>query len=203
MVARLILASASPRRRALLDQLGVTYCCEPPHIDEAQRVAESPPDYVQRMAREKALSVAARFAAPDVVVLAADTTVVIDDTVLGKPHDRREAMAILARLSGRVHTVRTAVCLLGSAGLHSKIVETQVEFMPLSDAMLEAYLDSAEPWDKAGAYGIQGLGGTFVRTLAGSYTNVVGLPLCETFLLLQAQGIATALTPGTSILTAG
>ena len=191
---RLILASASPRRRDLLDQLGVTYTSEPANIDETQHVGELPSDYVQRMAQEKAQTVAAYFPAPEFVVLSADTTVVLDDVVLGKPRDTDEAMAILTRLSGRWHTVRTAVCLLGASGMNCEMVETRVEFTALSQSACEAYLATEEPWDKAGAYGIQGLGGAFVRAIDGSYTNVVGLPLSQTWRLLSVHGIATALT---------
>ncbi|MCB1676592.1 MAG: Maf family protein, partial [Halioglobus sp.] len=105
----------------------------------------------------------------------------------------QDALAMLAQLSGRRHSVLSAVCLSGAAGLHSEIVETEVVFATLSRQVCEAYLDSAEPWDKAGAYAIQGLGGAFVRSIRGSYTNVVGLPLCETWQLLSANGIGTAL----------
>ena len=191
----LILASASPRRRALLDQLGVRYSCDPAQLDEAQRIGENAPDYVQRMAREKALAVAARYPAHAFAVLAADTTVVIDNTVLGKPRDREDALDMLARLSGRRHVVLTAVCLHTAAGTHRELVATEVEFTALSSAMCDAYVATGEPWDKAGAYAIQGLGGAFVRAIQGSYSNVVGLPLCETWQLLRANGIATALTP--------
>jgi septum formation protein len=191
----LILASASPRRRDLLDQLGVRYTIEPAHIDEAQRGGEDASEYVQRLAQEKAQAVALRFPAPGFVVLAADTTVVVDATVLGKPHDKDEAMAMLACLSGRWHTVLTAVCLRSASGMACQVVATEVEFVALSPAVCEAYLATAEAWDKAGAYGIQGLGGAFVRAIRGSYSNVVGLPLCETWQLLCAHGIATALTP--------
>ncbi len=193
--SRLILASASPRRRDLLDQLGVIYTSEPASIDESQRVGESPSDYVQRMAQEKAQTVAARFPAVGVVVLAADTTVVLDGTVLGKPRDSDDAMAILTSLSGRWHTVLTSVCLRGASGMTCEVVSTRVEFVALSQAMCEAYLATREPWDKAGAYGIQGLGGVFVRGIQGSYSNVVGLPLYETWQLLCTHGIASTLTP--------
>ncbi len=192
---RLILASASPRRRELLDQLGVSYTCDPAHIDEVQLVGEPPSDYVQRMAQEKARAVVARYPSLAYAVLAADTTVVIDATVVGKPRDRADALAILARLSGRRHVVLTAVCLHSAGGMHCELVATEVEFIALSDDICAAYLATGEPWDKAGAYGIQGLGGAFVRSLHGSYSNVVGLPLCETWQLLRANGIATALTP--------
>ncbi len=195
---RLILASASPRRRELLDQLGAHYICEPAHIDESQRVGESPYHYVRRMAEEKAAAVAARFRAPCFMVLAADTTVVRDDRILGKPRDDSEAMAILTSLSGRWHTVLTAVCLHTAVSTTCEVVETRVEFATLSQDDCEAYLSTAEPWDKAGAYGIQGLGGAFVRRIQGSYSNVVGLPLWETWRLLSAHGIVTALTPASS-----
>jgi septum formation protein len=191
---RLILASASPRRRELLDQLGVSYTCDPAQIDESQCVGEGPSDYVQRMAQEKVRAVAARYPVPAYAVLAADTTVVLDDTVLGKPRDRVDALDFLARLSGRRHIVLTAVCLLSATGMHGELVATEVEFISLSPETCDAYLATAEPWDKAGAYGIQGLGGAFVRSIQGSYSNVVGLPLCETWQLLSNNGIATALT---------
>jgi len=191
----LILASASPRRRALLDQLGVSYSCDPPHINEARRAGEDVARYVQRMAREKVLAVAARYPTPAYAVLAADTSVEIDNTVLGKPRDRADALDMLARLSGRSHAVLTAVCLHSATGLHGELVTTGVQFIALSRALCDAYLSTKEPWDKAGAYAIQGLGGAFVRSIQGSYSNVVGLPLCETWQLLCANGIATALTP--------
>jgi septum formation protein len=191
----LILASASPRRRDLLDQLGAHYRVEPAHIDETQLGGEHPEVYVQRMAQEKAQAVASRFPAPGFVVLSADTTVVLDEVALGKPGDREEAMAMLSALSGRRHTVLTAVCLSGARGMDCETVRTQVEFSVLGEDTLAAYLATAEPWDKAGAYGIQGLGGAFVRAIEGSYSNVVGLPLCETWRLLRDHGIATALNP--------
>jgi septum formation protein len=193
--ARLVLASASPRRRELLDQLGVDYICDPAHIDEAQFPGEAPASYVQRMAQDKARVVATRHEIPPYVVLAADTSVVVDGSVLGKPRDRDEARAMLERLSGRQHTVMTALCLRGAAGETCETVSTQVEFAVLDPAVYEAYLATDEPWDKAGAYGIQGLAGAFVRSLQGSYSNVVGLPLCETWQLLALHGIATALSP--------
>jgi nucleoside triphosphate pyrophosphatase len=196
---RLILASASPRRAALLDQLGVSYSIEPAHVDESHQVGETPKAYVQRIAQNKARAVAKHFPPPAYVVLTADTTVVVDGTVLGKPQDEAQALATLSRLSGRWHTVLTAVCLSGARGLDCEVVETEVEFVALSEAVCSAYLATAEPWDKAGAYGIQGLGGAFVRSIRGSYTNVVGLPLSQTWRLLDAHGIATALTPEASV----
>lgn len=195
MSAQLILASASPRRRELLAQLGVSCLCQPADIDETPRSGESPGDYVQRMAREKAAAVAASCQQPGQVVLAADTTVVIDEDVLGKPRDHFHGLAMLARLSGRKHSVLTAICLQHEAGADCELVETLVEFVQLNRETCEAYLATDEPWDKAGAYAIQGLAGAFVRSIEGSYSNVVGLPLSETWRLLAAHRVATALEP--------
>ncbi len=190
----LILASASPRRRELLQQLGVDYRCEPADIDESRRPGEKPAEYVLRMAREKALAVARRYPGGAVAVLAADTSVVIDEDVLGKPVDHFDGLGMLARLSGRTHSVLTGICLHTSAGESlSQVVETGVSFVQLTREQCEAYLATDEPWDKAGGYGIQGLAGAFVRAIDGSYSNVVGLPLTETWQLLSGQGIATAL----------
>jgi nucleoside triphosphate pyrophosphatase len=190
----LILASASPRRRELLQQIGVTHRCEPADIDESLRDQEKPAEYVLRMAREKAAAVAARHPGEDVAVLAADTSVVIDEDVLGKPANRFDGLGMLARLSGRQHTVLTAICLQTPEGeVHSELVETGVDFVQLTREQCEAYLATDEPWDKAGGYGIQGLAGAFVSSIDGSYSNVVGLPLAETWRALSAQGIAGAL----------
>jgi len=189
---RLILASASPRRRELLEQLGVDYLCDPADIDETALAGEGPADYVRRMAREKAAAVAARHPASR-RVLAADTTVVLGDDVLGKPRDHFDGLGMLARLSGRSHSVLTAICLCSEGEAHGDLVETRVEFVPLSREVCEAYLATDEPWDKAGCYAVQGLGGAFVRSIEGSYSNVVGLPLSETWQLLKRAGIITAL----------
>ncbi len=193
MNAQLVLASASPRRRELLDQIGVTYLCEPSDIDETPLPGEGPADYVQRMAREKALAVADRYPSPQYAVLAADTTVMIDEDVLGKPRDHFDGLAMLARLSGRRHSVMTAVCLHHGGGLSARLVETSVEFVQLTRQLCESYLATDEPWDKAGGYAIQGLGGVFVKSIQGSYSNVVGLPLSTTWQMLTEQGIPTAL----------
>lgn len=191
----LILASASPRRRELLDQLGVAYTCDPAAIDETQHVGEHAAQYVERMARHKAATVAARHAGAPSVVLAADTCVVLDATVLGKPADAEQALAMLLALSGRRHTVLTAVCVHTAHGPHSEVVATEVEFATLEHDTCAAYLLTNEPWDKAGGYAIQGVAGAFVRSITGSYSNVVGLPLYETWQLLRACGIRCALTP--------
>jgi len=194
-MTELVLASASPRRRELLDQLGVQYLCDAADIDEARHGGETPAAYVERMAREKAEAVAARYPGAIYVVLAADTTVQIDGDVLGKPRDHFDGLAMLAKLSGRRHSVLTAVCLRGAAGASCELVETEVEFISLTRELCEAYLATDEPWDKAGAYAIQGMAGAFVKSIHGSYSNVVGLPLCETWQLLRAAGIATTLAP--------
>ena len=189
----LVLASASPRRRELLDQLGVSYLCDPADIDERGRAGEAPSAYVERMAAEKARVVAGRHRGAGQVVLAADTVVLVDDDVLGKPRDHFDGLAMLAKLSGRSHTVLTAVCLSNGGNISRELVETRVEFIRLTRELCEAYLATDEPWDKAGSYAIQGMAGAFVQAIHGSYSNVVGLPLCETWQLLRASGIETSL----------
>lgn len=201
--AHLILASASPRRSELLTVLGVTFTCDPAHIDEEPMTAEPARDYVMRMALEKARAVKVRYlgsgsgSAASTVVLAADTSVIVDGDILGKPESREHALAMLTQLSGREHTVLTAVCVSGEKE-DSALVTTEVEFTTIDAFSCAAYLETDEPWDKAGAYGIQGLGGAFVHAIHGSYSNVVGLPLAETRQLLQRAGIATALDTRTT-----
>ena len=189
----LVLASASPRRRELLDQLGVRYLCDPADIDESRQPGEAPAAYVERMAREKAQLVAARYQHTSRSVLAADTIVVVDEDVLGKPCDHFDGLAMLAKLSGRSHCVLTAVCLQRDGGASCAVVETRVEFIRLTRELCEAYLATDEPWDKAGAYAIQGMAGAFVRSIRGSYSNVVGLPLYETWQLLSDNDIGSGL----------
>jgi len=188
----LVLASASPRRHELLSRLGVHYLVDVPAIDESLRPGEVARDYVARLAREKAATVHSRRGdgAP---VLAADTSVVIDGDILGKPAEHFAGLSMLARLSGRTHSVITAVCLQRGDAVAAIEVETHVTFLTLSREVCEQYLATAEPWDKAGGYAIQGLGGALVRSIEGSYSNVVGLPLAETWQLLTRHGIATAL----------
>ena len=185
-VMRLILGSASPRRRDLLAQIGVVPdAIVAPEIDEAPARGELPRPYCARMAREKARAVAA--GAGD-MVLAADTTVALGRRILGKPVDAGQAAEFLLALSGRRHRVVTAVCLRRGDRLWSREVETAVKMKRLSDAELNAYLASGDWRGKAGGYGIQGLAGAFVPWLSGSFTGVVGLPLAETAALLQAAG---------------
>ncbi|TCO76237.1 Maf family protein [Chromatocurvus halotolerans] len=186
----LILASRSPRRRELLAQLGVEVSVVPADIDETPAPGETPRDYVERIAREKAAAVQP---AADACVLAADTAVVVDGDILGKPESLDAGRRMLRRLSGRVHQVFTAVALRSPRDLRVICRETRVAFRALEDAECERYLASDEPWDKAGAYAIQGLGGAFVERIDGSYSNVVGLPLCETLALLRGAGIPSAL----------
>ena len=187
-IALVCLASASPRRRELLNQIGVTHTVSAPEIDETVQVAESAPDYVVRMATAKALAVHGRGAS--LPVLAADTAVVIDELILGKPAGRAEAVAMLERLAGRTHEVLTAVALANGAGVSFRLSASEVRFRPMTRAECIAYWDSGEPRDKAGAYAIQGHGAVFVEYLAGSYSGVMGLPLYETAQLLAAAGIA-------------
>ena len=187
----LLLASASPRRAELLRQLGVSFEQRGADIDERQLPDEAVEDYVVRLAQQK--SAALHDGNHEVAVLAADTCVVLDEQILGKPEDHFDGLAMLARLSGRQHRVLTAVCLRWGAEMAETLSVTRVQFASLSREQCEAYLATDEPWDKAGGYGIQGVAGAFVNSLEGSYSGVVGLPLAETWALLQQAGIATAL----------
>jgi septum formation protein len=181
------LASASPRRRQLLDLIGVPHVVTPADIDETPHAGELPGDYVVRLAREKADAVWARH--QDLPVFAADTTVVVDGEILGKPESAEDARAMLGKLSGRGHFVYTGIALRNRHGIEDMLSTTEVEFAELTDDMIEAYWQSGEPQGKAGAYAIQGLGAVFVSDIAGSYTGVMGLPLFETAELLRHAGI--------------
>ena len=184
----LILASASPRRRELLDQIGVHFQTSPADICELPRVHESAHEYTARLAREKAQTVFARQTVP-CAVLGSDTTVAIDGDILGKPADEADAVTMLMRLSGRVHEVMTAVALCTGQGCDVQVVTSRVEFIPYNEALCRRYWRTGEPADKAGAYGIQGAAGMLVRHIEGSYSAIVGLPLCETAALLSEHGI--------------
>lgn len=195
--ARLYLASASPRRRELLTQIGLAHevlrVPAPPGEDEPQHPGESAADYVQRTARDKAergRDWLRGQALPVLPLLAADTTVILDGQVLGKPADRDDAIRILQALSGQTHQVHTAVALWTGDRLLETVSITHVRMRPLELDEIARYCDSGEPYGKAGAYGIQGLAGTFVANIDGSYTGVMGLPLFETANLLRAAGIA-------------
>lgn len=175
----LVLASASPRRRELLTGLGLDFEVVGADIDETPMVGEIPAALVQRLSLAKAEAVAPQH--PAAWVLAADTVVTVDGLVLGKPRDPEEAVEMLMRLSDRWHEVWTGYCLLRQEGAHcdAGAVRTEVRFMALSPALCRAYVATGEPLDKAGAYGIQGMGGLLVAQVRGSYTNVVGLPMVE------------------------
>ncbi|WP_347291549.1 nucleoside triphosphate pyrophosphatase [Kluyvera georgiana] len=180
----LYLASGSPRRQELLTQLGVTFEKVVPGIEEVRRPHEDAQHYVARLAREKAQAGVA-LAREDLPVLGADTIVILNGEVLEKPRDEAHAAAMLRKLSGNTHQVMTAVALADSQQTLDCLVVTDVTFRTLSDDDIAAYVASGEPLDKAGAYGIQGLGGCFVRKINGSYHAVVGLPLVETYELLS------------------
>ena len=187
--ADLVLASASPRRRDLLAGIGVRFAVVPAQLDETPEAGEQPRDYVARLALAKARAVAVGVS-DGLPVLGADTTVVCDDRLLGKPADEAEAVAMLMTLSGRTHQVLTAVALVRGAAATGVVVETAVSFRELSVAECRAYWRSGEPADKAGGYGLQGLGGIFVTRIEGSYSGVVGLPVAETYTLLRDFAIA-------------
>jgi septum formation protein len=187
------LASASPRRSELLAQLGVPHLVVAAHIDEGEQPREPPEDYVQRMAREKAARVwADEVARRGLPVLAADTSVVLGERILGKPHERAAALAMLEALAGREHRVLSAVALASTQGLSLRLSESTVRLRAISAAERERYWASGEPQDKAGGYAIQGRAAIFVTRLCGSYSGVVGLPLYETAELLREAGIAFA-----------
>jgi septum formation protein len=183
----LCLASASPRRRALLAQIGVAHVVRAADIDEAPLAQETPRDYVARVAAAKACAI--RRADAGLPVLAADTIVVIDGTMFGKPDDRAHGLAMLASLSGRSHEVLSAVALADARGVAIAVSASAVRFRTLSADECQAYWDSGEPHDKAGAYAIQGLAAAFIESLNGSYSGVMGLPLFETAALLRAAGV--------------
>jgi septum formation protein len=187
MTPHIILASASPRRRELLDQIHVRHRVCPVDIDETPLADEPPLVYVQRLAAEKSAAGVAQHGAA-IPVLAADTAVVLDDKIMGKPKDKQDALAMLRLLSGNTHHVYTAVSLRGRQH-HQAVSITAVTFRCLAEREMVAYWDSGEPLDKAGAYAIQGKGSVFVSVIAGSFSGVVGLPLFETAQLLAQQGI--------------
>jgi septum formation protein len=195
MAARLILASASPRRRALLAQLGVAFDVATSNVPETPRPGELPAAFAQRVARDKAAEVARRC--PGALVLAADTVVVVDGAIFGKPQDRADARRMLAALSGRTHEVLTAVALRTPAGdVEELVVRSAVAFRALTTHEIDEYLDGNEPYDKAGAYALQGEAQRFVVQVRGSYTNVVGLPLDEVHELLRRHLLHVTARPG-------
>jgi septum formation protein len=186
---RLVLASASPRRRLLLAQIGVPHRVVPADIDESRRDGEDVADCVLRLAQQKAQQVSARLGEPSLPVLGADTAVVLDGDMLGKPRDREHALGMLSRLSGREHVVISAVALVRHGSASWRLSRSVVRFRQLTPADCAAYWETGEPIDKAGAYAIQGLGAVFVQALQGSYSGVMGLPLFETAALLTAAAV--------------
>jgi septum formation protein len=188
----LYLASGSPRRRELLTQIGVRFDLVKTAVDERWRPGEEPLEYVLRLAAEKAQAGLEQLEGRGVrspVVLGADTAGVLHGEILGKPRDRDDAIAMLLRMGGHTHQVITGIALATDAGVLVSHSITDVTFRPLSEREAEAYWNSGEPADKAGAYGIQGFGAIFVARIEGSYTGVVGLPLFETAQLLQQAGV--------------
>jgi septum formation protein len=184
---RVVLASSSPRRRELLTLVGITHDVAPANIDESYLPGELPAGHAERLAREKARVVAA--SAPDAVTIGADTIVVVDGDVLGKPRDERHATEMLRRLSGRSHRVITAVAANWRGDLASTVEEVGVTFRPLNDREIAAYIATGEPMDKAGAYGIQGYGATIVERVDGDYFAVMGLALNRLVRLLERLGL--------------
>ena len=183
---RVILASASPRRRDLLTMIGIAHEVIPADVDETYGPEEVPRAHAERLAREKASVLAAR--APDAVIIAADTIVVVDGDVLGKPRDADEAARMLRRLAGRTHTVFTAVAVASGAKILSGVEEVGVTFRPLDDATITSYVATREPMDKAGAYGIQGYGAAIVERIDGDYFAVMGLAIGRMLALLRELG---------------
>ncbi len=181
----LLLASQSPRRRELLDQIGVAYRVVAVAVDETRHPREAPAVYVERLARAKAVAGLAAGGGP---ALGADTVVVLDDDVLGKPVDRADGVAMLTRLSGRRHDVLTAVALATADHVACRLSVSHVTFRTLASTEIAAYWATGEPADKAGAYAIQGRAALFVTRLEGSYSGVMGLPLFETGELLRVAG---------------
>jgi septum formation protein len=184
---RVVLASSSPRRRELLTLIGISHTVRPADIDESVLPGEEPRIHAERLAREKASVVAQQE--PNAVVIAADTIVVLDGDILGKPRDAAAAGAMLRRLSGRGHVVFTAVAVARAGQVASGVEAVDVEFRDLSDDEIERYIATREPMDKAGAYGIQGFGATIVERIDGDYFAVMGLALGRMVRLMASLGV--------------
>ena len=182
-----ILASASPRRRQLLTLVGIAHTVQPADVDESLHDNEAPAAYAERLARAKASAIAVDD--ESTITIGADTIVVVDDRVLGKPRDRGEAATMLRALAGRTHTVYTAVAVRRGARIVSAVEHVAVTFRPLTDAMIASYIATGEPMDKAGAYGIQGFGATIVQRIDGDYFAVMGLPLGALVGLIDQVGV--------------
>lgn len=185
----LILASTSPRRRYLLKQAGLSFTVIPGDFDESSIAPTEPVQYVRKLAEAKARNVAAQY--PQSWVIGADTIVLIGNTILGKPASKMEARTMLKHLSGKTHRVLTgyAILCIAKDRFFSETIQTDVAFKELSDKEIEWYIHTEEPFDKAGSYAIQGLGTFIVKSINGSYTNVVGLPVCEVISFLIQEGV--------------
>lgn len=183
-VGRLVLASGSPRRQELLGRLGLAFEVVVPDVDETPLPAETPHEHVARLAAAKARKVAAGLA--DATIIGADTAVDVDGEILGKPGDADAAAEMLVRLSGRHHLVHTGVAVTRDGHVATSTTTSEVTFKALTDGEIEWYVATGEPLDKAGAYGLQGIGGAFVQSMHGSVTGVLGLPLAETLRILAA-----------------
>ena len=190
-MADLVLASGSPRRREMLSTLGVVFSVDPADVDESVISGEDPISYVVRVAGAKAEAVLGR-SRPNEVVLAADTTVDLDGVILAKPVDAADAISMLRSLSGRSHSAHTAVVVASQGETATIVVSTTVQFRRITEAEIAWYVETGEPLDKAGAYGIQGPAAAFIEWVRGSVSNVVGLPLAETVEVLRAAGITVA-----------
>jgi len=187
MNPRVILASSSPRRRELLALVGIAHEIEPADIDESYRDGEEASAHAERLAREKGASIAVRH--PDAIVISADTIVVIDGLVLGKPRDEIDAARMLTMLGGQTHVVLTAVAVHYRGEMRSGVESVRVTFRPLTRESIRAYIATREPMDKAGAYGIQGFGATLVERIDGDYFAVMGLALARMTDLLESVGV--------------
>lgn len=179
----IILASSSPRRQELLSQLGLIFHSISPNIDETLHNNETPEQYVQRLAHTKAEVIAQQY--PDALVIAGDTSVSLDSQILGQASNKQQAFAIWQQLSGRWHDVFTGMCVCYQSQYLQQVVRTQVQFQTLNQQDMEMYWATGEPLGKAGAYAIQGIAGQFIPQIQGSYSNVVGLPLHETAMMLK------------------
>ena len=195
---KFILASASPRRRELLASIGLEFDVIPSAVPEVRASGESPEEYVARLSREKAAAIASKHG--DRWVIAADTTVLLGEELLEKPLDAADARRMLATIAGKTHIVYTGVTLQNAAGGHhdTRVAESEVRMLPLTEREIAWYVATGEPLDKAGAYAVQGIGALFIDSVHGSYTNVVGLPLALLYQMLKRAGIDPLAAAGRS-----
>jgi septum formation protein len=196
-VTHLVLASSSPRRRELLRQIGLSFEVAQPDIDETPHPGEPAERYVERLSREKALAIAVDSSAPPVLIISADTIVVLDGAIIGKPVDAADAVAMLRHLRGRGHLVHTGVSVRDTAtgAISTALTTTEVFMRHYTDSEIEAYVASGEPFDKAGGYAVQDATFHPVERLVGCYTNVMGLPLCAAYALLAPTHLMVPLPP--------